>query len=117
MVTLTLARSIGVTTLGWRTPSPVASWEDTVSRFGRVYRSRSSPRSLRSLAVIKTHLDSNDLTVQFPALVRGHTRGDNSSTNTTCPSQRGLARQEDVGDVLVFTQEWQVEENLDGFGV
>lgn len=60
-----------------------------------------------------THLDSQDLGVQLPRLVGGDTSSNNRSRDTTRATQRRLARQKHIGDVLVFAQERKVENNLD----
>lgn len=71
------------------------------------------PGSLRS----PTHLDSLNLSIQLPSLVRRHTSSDHSPTNPTSPTQSRLAGQEDVRDVLVLAEQGEVEQDLDGFGI
>lgn len=46
-----------------------------------------------------------------------HSRSDDGSGDAACSAKSGLGGNEDVGDVLVFAQQRQVEENLDGLGV
>lgn len=96
--------------------SPHVSFVDTplpprLARFAGLARSLARPLARA------THLDRNNLRIQLPTLIRRHTRRNNGPTNSTRTSQRGLAWQEYVGDVLVFTEEREVEEDLDGFGV
>ena len=64
-----------------------------------------------------THLDSLDLRVQLPSLVGRHASSDHRPANPTSSTESGLAGQKDVRDVLVFAQEREVQEDLDGFGI
>lgn len=69
------------------------------------------------MKVIWTHLDSLDLRVQLPSLVGRHASSDDGPANPTSSTESGLAGQKDVRDVLVFAQEREVQEDLDGFGI
>jgi len=62
-------------------------------------------------------LDNPDLGLQLTRLVGSDTGADNGPAHTACSAQGDLAGYEDVGDVLVLTEKWEVEENLEGLGV
>lgn len=53
-----------------------------------------------------------NLGVQLPSLVGSNTGSDNRPRNTASPTKGSLGRQEDVGDVLVLTEEGEVKDNL-----
>jgi len=65
----------------------------------------------------RTHLDSQDLSVQFPSFIGSNTSSNDGSANSTSPTQSGLGRKENVWYVLVFTEEREVEYDLDRFDV
>lgn len=58
-----------------------------------------------------------DDTPQFAAFVGGHAGSHHGATDAARPSQRDLAGDEDVGDVLVFAQQRQVQDNLNGLRI
>lgn len=65
----------------------------------------------------ETHLDGIDLRPQFPSFVGSDGSGDNRSRNSTSTSESGFRGNENVRNVLVFTEEGQVKENFNGFGI
>lgn len=62
-------------------------------------------------------LQGTDLPLQLGRLVGGDGRRDDSAGNTTGTPKGNLGGDKDVGDVLVFAEEWKVEEDLEGGGV
>lgn len=62
-------------------------------------------------------LQGTDLPLQLRRLVGGDGCRDDSTGNTTGTPKGDLGGDEDVGDVLVFAEEWKVEEDLEGSGV
>ena len=55
--------------------------------------------------------------MQLTRLVGSDTGADNRPAHTARSAQGDLAGDEYVGDVLVLTEKWEVEENLEGLGV
>jgi hypothetical protein len=76
-----------------------------------------SPSQGISRCLDSTHLNSQDLSIQLPSLIGSNTSSNNRSADTTSPTQSSLGRKEDIRDVLVFTEEGEVEYDLDGFDV
>jgi hypothetical protein len=112
------AHACSVVQGGWHCASPALS---DLHRIRAIQHSKrrlfpTLPRPTPTTAK-KTHLDRNNLRIQLPALVGGHTGGNHSPANTACSAEGGLGGEEDVGYVLILTEERQVEENLDGFGI
>lgn len=62
-------------------------------------------------------LQGPNLPLQLRRLVGGDGGRDDSAGNTTGTPEGDLGGDEDVGDVLVFAEEWKMEEDLEGRGV
>lgn len=60
---------------------------------------------------------STDLARELTALVTGDASGDDRAADTAGAAEVHLAAHVDVGDVLVFRQEWDVEDNRERLGV
>lgn len=54
----------------------------------------------------------DDLRLEFTALICGHGASNHRSTHSTRPPQGNLARNKDVWDILVLTQQWQMQQDL-----
>ena len=64
-----------------------------------------------------THFNSQDLRVELSGLVGRDRRGDDGSGHTASTAQSRLGGDKDVWDVLVLTEERQVEDDLDGLDI
>ncbi len=62
-------------------------------------------------------LKSFDLRLELRAFVSSDGTGDDLSGDTTGATQCVLRFYENIGNVLVFAQKWQMQKNLKGFGV
>lgn len=62
-------------------------------------------------------LDSLDLAVELTGLVGGNGSSNDGAGDTTSTAEGSLGGNEDVGRVLVLTEEGEVEDNLDGLNV
>lgn len=62
-------------------------------------------------------LDTVDLVLQSRTLVGGDGGSDDWSGDTTSSTQSGSGWNKDVWNVLVLTQQWQVQQDLDWLGV
>lgn len=58
-----------------------------------------------------------DLRLQLAAFIGGHGTSDDWTRYTACTSQGLLGRHEHIRHVLVFGQERQVKQDLNGFGI
>ena len=67
--------------------------------------------------VLDLNLHLVDGTLQLTGLVGGDARGDDGTGDSAGAAEGDLGGDEDVGDVLVFAEEGQVEEDLEGLGV
>lgn len=62
-------------------------------------------------------LDTINLVLDGGGVVGGDRSSDDWSGNTTCSTQSGLGRNENVWNVLVLTQQWQVQQDLNRLSV
>lgn len=62
-------------------------------------------------------LDTLDLTLQLPGLVGSNTSSNDWPANATSSSEGRLRRNENIRHILVFTEQRQVKNNLNGLSV
>ena len=58
-----------------------------------------------------------DLGFELWAFITSDRTGDHLTGDTTRAAQRVLRQHENVGNVLIFAKEWQMEKDFDGLGV
>lgn len=59
----------------------------------------------------------NDLGFKLGSLVGGDGNGNDSTGNTTRTAQSSLGGNKDVGNILIFAQKWQVQQDFEGLSV
>src|SRR5579871_6105017 len=62
-------------------------------------------------------LHSLNLLGQLTGFIGGNTCRNNSSANTTSTSQGNLRWHKNVRNILVFAEEWEMEEDFNGRGI
>lgn len=62
-------------------------------------------------------LDGVDLVLDGGGVVGSHRSSNHWSGHSTCSTQSGLGRNEHIRNVLVLTQQWQVQQDLDWLSV
>lgn len=67
--------------------------------------------------LLNLSLDAKNLRLKIRGFVGGDRGGDNGTRNTTSTTKSSLGRNEDVRDVLIFTEKRQVKENFKRLGI
>merc|ERR1712083_138029 len=61
--------------------------------------------------------DCDNLRLDLRSLILGYTGGHNRSADATGTAKSLLRLDKDVGNILVFTQKWDVEKDFQGLGI
>lgn len=62
-------------------------------------------------------LDVIDLALQLAAIIASNRAGNNRSAHTTSPPKSSLAGDKHIRDILILTEQRQVQDDLEGLGV